>query len=388
VSIVLPNGGGTEFSSLKYLEKWPRENDSRQGGITIEPNNAIRLYGTVRDSFQLSNAISASKTTHIQFHLSESQKVNGFGICLYGDYGSSFQENNIYCAVVKGGRLSLENTNVIVARKDVSLLGKHENVALGKKTSQSSTLRPGYSILGVDGNLNHNFYNDFWEGNSVTHTNAQIAPWWEVHLTDSTMIQKVIIHSRDEEYEDDLSDFTIFLYRADGVEAARQVFVEKAPPVKEILFDNVIGTRVRIVLNGNEKRTLCLAEVQVYGPSFQFDFPIGQILNLPPDLKVNRIAFVQDHDTFEHEASIIENIVFYDSQRQGIKTTVSAIHDEDTSLSRPHPILYICSILFLLLMSFATRHGRGHRYSLTIPILRISKEMRLEQVATTAALLL
>eukprot|EP00979_Chaetoceros_neogracilis_P013605 scaffold3934_cov250-Chaetoceros_neogracile.AAC.1 len=86
VNIVLPNGGGTKFNSLKYLEKWPRENDSRQGGITIEPNNAIRLYGTVRDSFQLSNAISASKTTNIQFHLSESQKVNALGICLYGVY--------------------------------------------------------------------------------------------------------------------------------------------------------------------------------------------------------------------------------------------------------------------------------------------------------------
>jgi hypothetical protein len=91
-------------------------------------------------------------------------------------------------------------------------------------------------------------------------------------------------------------------------------------------------------LNGDEERTLCLTEVQVYGPSFQFDFPIGQILNLPADLKVNRIAFVQDHDTFEHEASAIENIVFYDSQRQGTTATVSTFHNEDTSHSRPHLI--------------------------------------------------
>ena len=366
MNIVLKNGGGTKFNSLEYLEKWPRENDSRQGGITIEPNNAIRLYGTVRDSFQLSNAISASKTTNIQFHLSESQKVNGLGICLYGEYGTSFEENNIYCAVLKGGRLSIENTkNVIVERKDASLLGKHKNVALGKKTSQSSVIQLGYSRLGVDGNLNQNFENFLWEENSVTHTNAQIAPWWEVHLTDSTTIQKVVIYSRNGEYEDDLSDFTVFIYLADGVEATRQVFVGKAPPVKEILFDNIIGARVRIVLNGDKERTLCLAEVQVYGPSFQFDFPIGQILNLPANLKVNRIAFVQDHDNFEHEASAIEDIVFYDSQRQGITATVSTFHDEDTSHSRPHLI----SSYFSFSYHQPQRLGHGHRYILTIPIL-------------------
>jgi len=319
VSIVLPDGG-TAYNSLKYLEKWPRKNDSRQGGVNIEPNDAIRLYGTVRDSFQLTNIISASKTTSIKFILSESQKVNGFGICLYGDYGTSFQDNNIYCAVVKGGRLSLEitNTNVVVVRDDASLAGIHNNIALGKKTLQSSLIQPGYSELGVDGNLNQNFDNDFWEGNSVTHTDTQISPWWEVDLADPTMIQKVVIYSRDEEYEDDLSDFTLTIYRADGVEADRHVFGGKAPSVKEFLFNDIIGIRVRISLNGNKERTLCLAEVQVYGPSFQFDFPIGELLNLPADLNVNRIAFVQDHNEFEREASIIENIEFYDSDIKGI----------------------------------------------------------------------
>jgi hypothetical protein len=331
VSIVLPNGG-TEFNSLKYLDKWPQENISRQGGVNIESNDVIRLYGTVRDSFQLSDAITVSKTTSIKFFLSESQKVNGFGICLYGDYDTTFQDSNIYCAVVKGGRLSSpENPNVIIAMKDSSLMGIHENIALGMKTLQSSLVQPGYSELGVDGNLDQNFDNHFWERNSVTHTDAQVSPWWEVDLADSTLIQKVVIYSRNEDYEDELSNFSLIIYQHDGVEAVRQVFVGTSPPMKEFLFNNVIGTRVRIVLNGNEKRTLCLAEVQVYGSSYQFDFPIGEILNFPADLEVNRIAFVQDQNGSEHESSIIKSISLYDSDREDIK--VSSFQYEVTTLS-------------------------------------------------------
>jgi len=359
VNIVSPDGS-TEYSTLQYLEKWP--GDFRRGGVNIDPDDEIRLYGTVRDSFGSSTIFPASQSTSIKFQLSELQKVDGLGICLYGDYGTSFQENTVYCAVVSGGRLSLQNDNVFVVRDDDSLAGVSVNIALGKTTSQSSIVQPGYSELAVDGNLNQIFDNEFWERNSVTHTDTQISPWWEVDLSYPTVIRRIVIYKRNEDYEDDLSDFTLRIYRADGVEADRVVFDGNAPPKQEFLFSNVIGTRIRITLNGDEKRTLCLAEVQVFVPSLQFDIPIGEILNLPADLKVNRIAFVQDHKVAENEATVIKNLVIYDSDIGG-GGTVSSFHCECCCLA------HICFILVLIALDFAPRHVTGLRYSLQIQII-------------------
>ena len=349
-----------KLSPLQYLEKWPGEQDNRRGGVNIDPDDEIRLYGTVRTSFGSSNIFPASKSTSIRFQLSELQKVDGLGICLYGDYGTSFQDNNVYCVVVRGGRISLENDNVIVARDDASLAGVNVNVALGKATRQSSIVQPGYSELAVDGNLNQIFDNEFWEGNSVTHTGTQISPWWEVDLTYPTVIRRIVIYKRNEDYEDDLSDFTLRIYRADGVEVDSRVFNGNAPSTQVFLFSDVIGTRVRITLNGDEERTLCLAEVQVFEPTFHFDIPIGEILNLPSDLKVNRIAFVQDHKEAENEASVIENMVIYDSDGGGV--TVSSFHCECCSAT-------ICSILVLIALGFVPRHVTGLRYFLQMQII-------------------
>ena len=52
---------------------------------------------------------------------------------------------------------------------------------------------------------------------------------------------------------------------------------------------------VKISLNGEVKRILSLADVQVFGDSFEFNFDLGREFNIPRT-NVNRIAFIQDDD--------------------------------------------------------------------------------------------
>jgi hypothetical protein len=49
-----------------------------------------------------------------------------------------------------------------------------------------------------------------------------------------------------------------------------------------------------ITLNGAVERVLCLAEVVVYGISYDFQIPIGKLSNSPPT-NVDRIVFFQDN---------------------------------------------------------------------------------------------
>jgi type IV pilus assembly protein PilY1 len=108
-------------------------------------------------------------------------------------------------------KIQLIGTNVL-SLAEVRLLPSTgtTNYAQGKTTSQSSTINGGVSSRAVDGNTNGTF-----TANSVTHTNTEYQPWWQVDLGTAQAVRRIAIHNRTDCCEDRLTNFYIFASSSD-----------------------------------------------------------------------------------------------------------------------------------------------------------------------------
>ena len=307
-----------------------------RGGVTVGPENELRLYGDVRDSYGLSKSIRVNKFSRFRFSFTEIERTQGVGVCFFRDFDSFLVEETTYCFILRGGTLSHQSRYVMVSSQSTILEGRSLNLALKKPTKQSSVTgqmsakAPGDSEFAVDGNINQIFSNDAWQFNSVTRTEAEVHPFWEVDLEEDRIIRHIVIYKRLDIYDDDLKDFTITIHDSNGTETAIETINGTADMKSTYEFDSVIGRSINIVLNGNHRRILCLAEVQIYGSLFEFDVPIGKLFNLPQS-NINRIAILQDRDEnskqnfdLDHESSIFTRMSFSeDDQRDSPHSVVS-----------------------------------------------------------------
>ena len=306
-----------------------------RGGIIVGLRNSVKLYGNVHHAYALSQSIPVSKFTRFRFLFTEVEVILGVGFCLFQDYGNFLVEEVTYCVVLKGGYVPNSSNFVMVRSGSDELNGKSLNLALRRSTSQSSVTgqtsvkAPGDSNFAVDGNVNQIFSNDAWQFNTVTRTELEVQPFWVVDLGEDTIIRQIVIYKRMDVYEDDLTDFTISIRDSNDIETASIDVNGIANAISEYEFDSVLGKTVRIALNGNYKRVLCLAEVQVYGAVFEFDLPIGKLFNFP-EMVINRFAFIQDRSEntvgnrdLEFESTIFANMVLSsDNIQSGAQSAV------------------------------------------------------------------
>ena len=131
-----------------------------------------------------------------------------------------------------------------------------ENIALGKRVSQSSTAYDGFASKAVDGNTNGNFGNQ-----SVTHTDFQSKPWWQVDLDSEETIRQINIYNRTDTASERLSNFHVILLDSFGNEIDRKRISSLTDTFAQIAIDYKKARYVRIELEGNN--ALSLAEVQV-----------------------------------------------------------------------------------------------------------------------------
>ena len=131
-----------------------------------------------------------------------------------------------------------------------------ENIALGKRVSQSSTAYDGFASKAVDGNTNGNFGNQ-----SVTHTDFQSKPWWQVDLDSEETIRQINIYNRTDTEPDRLSNFHVILLDSFGNEIDRKRISSLTDTFAQIAIDYKKARYVRIELEGTN--ALSLAEVQV-----------------------------------------------------------------------------------------------------------------------------
>jgi hypothetical protein len=150
--------------------------------------------------------------------------------------------------------------------------GTGTNVALGKTANQSSTL-PGYPSAGAAAAIDGNTDGAFFDG-SVTATNLDTNPWWQVDLGVSTTISSITVWNRTDCCGSRLNDYWVFVsdtpfgpsdtpttlqFRA-GTWASHQT---SAPSPSANISAAAQGRYVRVQLTF--QNYLSLAEVQVYG---------------------------------------------------------------------------------------------------------------------------
>jgi hypothetical protein len=175
------------------------------------------------------------------------------------------------------------------------IVGGGGNLAVGRFATQSSTL-PGYPNAGpasaIDGNTNGNFYSG-----SVTHTDFETNPWWQVDLGAAANINSVILWNRTDCCADRLSDYWVFISNTPfsatdtpatlqgraGTFSTHRVGIPSSTAV--ISIAGLPGRYLRIQLSG--ANYLSLAEVQIFGtggtpgPDLALNKPATQSSTLP-----------------------------------------------------------------------------------------------------------
>ncbi len=147
------------------------------------------------------------------------------------------------------------------------------DLALGMPATQSSTL-PGYpsAVAGsaVDGNTDGNFF-DY----SVSATNLELDPWWEVDLGSSMAIGSIVVWNRtDQCCIGDLADYWVFVSNTPFLPTDTVTSLQSRagtvgfqqltyPSPNTAISVGAQGRYVRVQLN--ETNYLTLAEVQVFG---------------------------------------------------------------------------------------------------------------------------
>ena len=173
-------------------------------------------------------------------------------------------------------RVQLSGTNYL-SLAEVQVFGTGgapapTNVAQGKAASQSSTF-PGFATDGAAAAVDGSTDGNFGDG-SVTATNLDPNPWWQVDLGASTAVSSIAIWNRTDCCGTRLGDYWVFvsdtpflatdtpttLQGRAGTFASHQTV---APSPSAIITAGAQGRYVRVQLSS--ANYLSLAEVQVFG---------------------------------------------------------------------------------------------------------------------------
>jgi hypothetical protein len=145
---------------------------------------------------------------------------------------------------------------------------------------QSSTGFGGTADRAADGSTDGNYGN-----NSVSHTNNEAVPWWQIDLGSAQAISKIRLWNRTDCCKDRLSNYYVFVSNTDFRSISNDPLVLAADSrvrtytdtlggrtttflTLDQLFNPIQGRYVRVQLkNTGTPRPLSLAEVQVFGPN-------------------------------------------------------------------------------------------------------------------------
>ncbi len=162
---------------------------------------------------------------------------------------------------------TFDNVSVRVGTSPPSLLSS-SNYALGRAASQSSIWNDGQASRAVD-----DFTSGTYETNTITHTDYEQSPWWEVDLEESRQISRVEIWNRTDCCRERLSNF--YLIASDTPFVSNDLTtVLNQPGVSSYYFGGQVGENVEIPFELNARffriqlagtGILSLAEVKVFG---------------------------------------------------------------------------------------------------------------------------
>lgn len=121
---------------------------------------------------------------------------------------------------------------------EVQVFSGAENAALRGKASLSTTAFGGAAERAIDGNTNGNYY----EANSVFHTEEQDDPWWEVDLQAATPVDKVVLWNRTDGAGDRFKNSKVILLDENRKPLWEQAITE-APASMEFIASTARGVK-------------------------------------------------------------------------------------------------------------------------------------------------
>ncbi len=261
-----PNSGGTITASQTSLQ-------------FVYPGNTSSLVavGTSNPSIANFNVAVASQPNWLLFGNNPSGTYFGLQFGSYLVRVDPSVAGNLPAGSYTGSitLINPQNPSDITTVTVSLIVAGGTNLAQGKTATQSSTL-PGYPTAGaasaVDGNTDGNFFDG-----SVTATNLDPNPWWEVDLGATVTVNSVLVWNRTDCCGSRLSDYWVFLSNTPFLPTdtpanlqfqagtqALHLFNAATPPGANI-FGNVQARYVRVQLSN--AGYLSLAEVQVFGIS-------------------------------------------------------------------------------------------------------------------------
>jgi hypothetical protein len=198
-----------------------------------------------------------------------SHQVSTFSPVVIPFLGNQMRGRYLRVQLTGAGSLSLAEVQIFgVGGLEIS------NLVRDAFVYQSSTL-PGYSTAGPQSAIDGNTDGDFFHG-SVTHTNLEFRPWWQVALGTSFAIDRISIWNRTDCCASRLNDYWVFVSNnpilgyetiADLQARADVLTIHQSgsPDPSITLPIGMQGQFIRIQLGGTN--SLSLAEVQVFGTS-------------------------------------------------------------------------------------------------------------------------
>jgi hypothetical protein len=141
-------------------------------------------------------------------------------------------------------RVSLKGNKRYLGLAEVQVYSDGKNIAKGKKAMQSSTGFGGPPQFAVDGNTD-----GVYAKKSITHTNEQKDPWWEVDLGTTAVVNKIAIWNRTDCCQERLEGFTLEI-----LDEKRKVVwsrVDQPAPQQTVSFDTGGPISIQVVRNGD-----------------------------------------------------------------------------------------------------------------------------------------
>lgn len=179
-------------------------------------------------------------------------------------------------------RIEIADRTEYLHMAEVQVFHARKNLALKGTATQSSTSLGASAQRAIDGNTDGS-----WAGESVTHTNRQPHPWWEVDLGTDQPIDRIIIWNRtDGGLQTRLRDFRVSVRNRTG-DVVWQQFVTTSPDPNLELFLSPAVVRLRPVDHlprPNQSTTTTNRISTIYATDHPVGFTGGTsyVLTLPP----------------------------------------------------------------------------------------------------------
>jgi hypothetical protein len=291
-----------------------------EGGafVSDEASSELRLVGNAWKAFELQSEYRITKKTRVSFDFKILREAQGHAICFDNNLNEdTFGGTQIRCLMLAGKQFA---TWKHIQKLDLAQI--ELGLGLGEVT-QSSTLKNAgcEAENAVDGILRQEFVSISSSLNSIACTDPEIEPWWQFRfLNDEFFISEAIIHigRNFPGSQNTMSNFRVSVCGnstassssmdhdcTDGLYLVGESIIHEDSVGQDGVVAipvNRSGRYIRITLQGNSKRSLGLAEVQILGTMTDNEEKHidVNVFDLMPtqDAVIRYVAFIQDDDEF------------------------------------------------------------------------------------------